>query len=859
MAAAAATATTATISTATASDSTACEFTQIGVSDVRTLIMLLGSPEPAVCAVVIEALTKYSDSSVKRRVQLLNFNIIRPLIELTLSKDISIKKAAVACVASVTELNETHQDMRRNDLMNALITTLSREDSVEIQDEAAFALANLAKDFSNKADIRKAGGIKALVKLLESQDPDVKKNSAMALSNLLDDFSNRAEIRYVQGIGPLLDLLTSEFREVQENALQSLIRCADDCKFMFSNIHTNTNRIEIRKLNGIRKLIDMISLDPTETHQLALQCLIGCLEEGSESANALADANGVVPLVRLVQSDESKLKHLAAVALAKASKAERNQHAARDAGALQQLCNNLQSNDVSVVSSSAMALAALAKAEMNQTELYKLNVVDMLFKLLTHDDMEIKREATAALSSLYLNGRSYTVLAFSLYLDTENLTLVSATAKIRAKVRGAEFTLAIIKLLSVEDFQTVVNASECLLNMAEDYANRMEIIKQGGILAMIAALDKPNPKTQASLCLSMARCLQEVDGQIVLAKQPGFKGLAKIVDLLGAKDASVCRNAAYALSNASQYEPNAIASCNAGALEQLISLSKEGVRKSAHFAADAIDKLLNHRNNHLLPENIITEPFYDIGYAGSNLDTIKTFPTLSELQAAPVDKRREVILIDRTQDPALASIISFVTDTLNGKPQRHQIRIIAAIVSKLMGGTVEPSQASEFGFRFRITELKLKLGCNVIPIGQINQGALYHRALLFKVICDHVGLTPCSLVRGDYNRAWNVVDLKRQTLTPKQVSQSKDKSSLPRSKQSAAPSVSAGMGSSLIGGVAATSSLQNSSVIENILQSIVLPEDDLSVIEEPAIVDLMFEPGKLLALGGLEAEHYQHI
>jgi hypothetical protein len=39
----------------------------------------------------------------------------------------------------------------------------------------------------NKADIRKAGGMKALVRLLDSQDPDVKKNVAYALSTILED------------------------------------------------------------------------------------------------------------------------------------------------------------------------------------------------------------------------------------------------------------------------------------------------------------------------------------------------------------------------------------------------------------------------------------------------------------------------------------------------------------------------------------------------------------------------------------------------------------------------------------------------------------------------------------------------
>jgi hypothetical protein len=91
---------------------------------------------------------------------------------------------------------------------------------------------------SNKADIRKSGGIKALVKLLDSPDPDVKKSAALALSCLLDDciiinlniVANRTEIRAINGINPLLDLISCEYLEVQEYCLQCILRCSEDSK-----------------------------------------------------------------------------------------------------------------------------------------------------------------------------------------------------------------------------------------------------------------------------------------------------------------------------------------------------------------------------------------------------------------------------------------------------------------------------------------------------------------------------------------------------------------------------------------------------------------------------------------------------
>ncbi|KAH6571600.1 hypothetical protein BASA60_007072 [Batrachochytrium salamandrivorans] len=702
-----------TTSALLSSASTLCDLTQIGVSDIHTLILLLSSPEPSVCTTAIDGLTKYADSAILHRTQLLNLGIVKPLIDLTRSKDTAVKRASVTCLAAITEQNETHQDMRRRELVYVLIDALSNDDSVEVQDEAAFALANLAKDY-------------------------VKKNVAMALSMLLDDFTNRTEIRYVNGIGTTAESTNIKVCRSAENALQSLILCAED----------SINRTEMRKLHGIRSLVELISdHHSSEIIILALKCLANCLEE-AEAESAFMDAVGIAPLVKLIQQDEYKIKHYAFIALSKAVKSDRSQNAAREAGILPIVATHLLSNDCTILSSSAMAIAALALNEMNQVEFIKLGVTESIIKLLSHDDTATKREAVAALASLFHNS------------------------KIRTKVRNTDVVQTIIKIVSLEDPKTIVNASECISMLAEEYANRIDIIKQNGIHAMLSALETSDVKIQASLCLSIARCVQETDGRIVLSKLPENKGLSKIAELLSSKDMHVCRNAAYALSCAIVYGPNASLACDAGALQQLISLSKEKTKSSVKFATDAMENLLSHHlsakywlRNHLLPENMITDPFYDIGYAGTNLDTITRFPTLAELQLRPVDKRREVILVDTLQDANLLAIIQYLRESILGKRTSHQIRIISYVVSKVMGGEIDNSaRLSESGHRFRITALKLKGNSNVIPIGSIDIGIFYHRALLFKTLCDRLNVCACALWRGEYDRAWNVVDLNRQMI-----------------------------------------------------------------------------------------------
>ena len=58
------------------------------------------------------------------------------------------------------------------------------EDTV-VHEFSALGLSNMATEFSSKATIFEGGGVEALVKCLNSSDPDVQKNSVEALAQLL--------------------------------------------------------------------------------------------------------------------------------------------------------------------------------------------------------------------------------------------------------------------------------------------------------------------------------------------------------------------------------------------------------------------------------------------------------------------------------------------------------------------------------------------------------------------------------------------------------------------------------------------------------------------------------------------------
>lgn len=145
---------------------------------------------------------------------------------------------------------------------------------------------------------------------------------------------------------------------------------------------------------------------------------------------------------------------------------------------------------------------------------------------------------------------------------------------------------------------------------------------------------------------------------------------------------------------------------------------------------------------------------------------------------------------------------------------------LCRFVADKMGGPIDRGQVSNFSWELPVSQLKLDLKSNVIPIGMIKTGIHYHRALLFKVchkrrdhnfisvwqttlnsfyqflfiwwvvdwescvlarywtiilpvwlvrfftplqaLADRIAVS-CSLIRGQYNRAWNVVMLPEES------------------------------------------------------------------------------------------------
>ncbi|XAR54550.1 Non-specific serine/threonine protein kinase [Bertholletia excelsa] len=148
----------------------------------------------------------------------------------------------------------------------------------------------------------------------------------------------------------------------------------------------------------------------------------------------------------------------------------------------------------------------------------------------------------------------------------------------------------------------------------------------------------------------------------------------------------------------------------------------------------------------------IVEGFYDV-YGLSTDPAIKgKMPSLADLETNSGSSGFEVIIVNRTIDPSLEELLQvaqcIALDCSDGEVN-VLVQRLAEFVTEHMGGPVKDANIMLARWMERSTELRTSLHTSVLPIGSLKIGLSRHRALLFKVLADNVGL-PCRLVRGSH-------------------------------------------------------------------------------------------------------------
>ncbi|XP_019057946.1 PREDICTED: serine/threonine-protein kinase EDR1-like isoform X2 [Tarenaya hassleriana] len=152
----------------------------------------------------------------------------------------------------------------------------------------------------------------------------------------------------------------------------------------------------------------------------------------------------------------------------------------------------------------------------------------------------------------------------------------------------------------------------------------------------------------------------------------------------------------------------------------------------------------------------ILDGFYDL-YGVLNESSSERIPSLVDLQGTPVSDgvTWEVVLVNRIGDANLLRLEQKALDiaaksksvSSSGFVNSDLVRKLAILVADYMGGPVVDPDSMLRAWRSLSYSLKATLGSMVLPLGSLTIGLARHRSLLFKVLCDSVGV-PCRIVKG---------------------------------------------------------------------------------------------------------------
>ncbi|XP_053083829.1 armadillo repeat-containing protein 3 isoform X2 [Pangasianodon hypophthalmus] len=682
-----------------------------------TVILMLQSPEEEVLVKALEAIRRFAENGDENKSSLMALGAVEPLTCLITHDDKTVCRNAFTALGVMVSDNDVKRLIKKLNIIPSIITKLAPEEDVIVHEFATLLLAHLSVDITCKVQIFQHDGLEPLLRLLSSPDPDVKKNSVECIYNLVQECSSRVAVHKLNGLPPLLELLGSEFPIIQQFALRTLDSISTD----------RETRAAFREQQGFDRLLEFLTnKEFSDLHLEALKVISNCMED-AESMQLIQGNGGLEKLLQFIITPTA---------------------------------HDIQANAVKAISRAAQR-----------------NGIRPIVQLLSSEGNEVKEAAAEALSSLTHGNQ---LNAYAVY--------------------EADGDKLLVQLLQNGTPAAVVHAAAVLSSMASQEVLRCSILSHGAMQALLKLLHSTNKPILISATQAVAALACDAEGR---AELRNVGGLPQLVNLLTSKDTEIRRSACWAVTVCANDEPAATEMCRLGALEILQEINCSLNRKNK-FSEAAFQRLLNSNlsvkyslTGHLFTTDITTDGFYDPGQTRDG----HRVPDLEDIAKQVINQHRAIIAVNgnppadkskgkgwqedekqRCDDeckpqqeaveekpwtlPYDAQFNSLIKETFKSVLPLHEevemYTALAKLVCDAMGGPVDIEKQHDFLWELHLSELKVEMQSNIIPIGKIKKGTYYHRALLFKVLADRIGLS-CSLVRGQYSRAWNEVLLPSTT------------------------------------------------------------------------------------------------
>ncbi|KAK9370028.1 armadillo-type protein [Lipomyces kononenkoae] len=351
----------------------------------------------------ITNLATHEDNKVK----IARSGALVPLTKLAKSKDMRVQRNATGAL-----LNMTHSDENRQELVTAgaipVLVSLLQSPDADVQYYCTTALSNIAVDASNRHILAETEPklVSRLVSLMDSTEPKVQCQAALALRNLASDESkmlckvprtntysqtDKCQLEIVQagGLPALLRLLQSPVPQL----VLSSVACIRNI-----SIHPD-NESPIIEAGFLKPLVALLKGNSTPPPSSSASV------SSSSNASAPAPAAPAAPVAAAAAAASSATQeeiqcHTISTLRNLAASSERNKKAIVEAGTVDK-CISLVSNvSTSVQSEMTACIAVLALSDELKQYLLSVKIIDVLIPLTNSPNAEVQGNSGAALGNL---------------------------------------------------------------------------------------------------------------------------------------------------------------------------------------------------------------------------------------------------------------------------------------------------------------------------------------------------------------------------------------------------------------------------------------------------------------------------
>ncbi|KAL1784686.1 armadillo repeat-containing protein 3 isoform X1 [Sigmodon hispidus] len=671
---------------------------------LEPLIRLLSSPDPDVKKNSIECIYNLVQD-FQCRTTLQELNPIPPMLELLKSEYPIIQLLALKTLGVITCDKESRTMLKDNQGLDQLTKILETKELNDLHVEALAVIANCLEDMDTMVLMQQTGGLKKLLSFAENSTiPDIQKNAAKAITKAAYDAENRKVFHEQEVEKCLVTLLGSDSDGTKIAASQAI-----------SAMSENTSSKEFFNTQGIPQIVQLLKSDNEEVREAAALALANLTTSSSANANAAAEADAIDPLINILSSKRDGAIANAATVLTNMAIQEPLRTVIQSHEVMHALLGPLHSTNTVVQSTAALTVAATACDVEARTELRTCGGLEPLVELLHSKNDEVRRHASWAVMVCASDELTAVELCRLGALDI--LEEINLSVSRKNKFSEAAYNKLLNNNLSLKYSQT-------------GYLSSSNIISDG-----FYDYGRINPGTK--LLPLKGLCLQELNDQRAILLVNSKSDISPPPSM---EDKSSDVGYGRSISSSSSLRRASKEKNTAGFGSPTEEKSEPTSGRNTVLSRGAAKEKGSRKGRGKKEEEKVKEE-----------EEVLAVPKLTEGSPdkewfPPLDPDFCVYVYEVTK--SILPIINI----------KDQIESLAKYVADKMGGKIPKEKLSDFSWELHISELKFQLKSNVVPIGYIKKGIFYHRALLFKALADKIGVG-CSLVRGEYSRAWNEVKL----------------------------------------------------------------------------------------------------